>query len=172
MKKMFLSLLCAICALAANAQTYTNKPYQDRPPFGERKFYVATGFSGLDLSFNDMEKWNLDASLKGGYLFQDNWMVTAQAGYDWHQKAHNAFTAGAGLRYYIEQNGLYVGLGANYVHKMHDYDDLMPTINLGYAFFLNRTVTIEPELYYNQSLKNHGDYSGFGFRIGFGIYFE
>ena len=48
----------------------------------------------------------------------------------------------------------------------------MPTIQLGYAFFLNRTVTIEPELYYNQSLKDHSDYSGFGLRIGFGIYFE
>ena len=172
MKKTILTLLCAVCALAVNAQSYTNKPYQERTPFYEGKFYVATGFSGLDMRFNDLEKWNLDVSAKAGYLFQDNWMVVAQAGYDWRQKTHNAFTAGAGLRYYIEQNGLYVGLGANYVHNNHDYDDLMPNINVGYAFFLNRTVTIEPEVYYNQSLKNHGDYSGFGFRIGFGIYFE
>ena len=43
---------------------------------------------------------------------------------------------------------------------------------VGYSFFLNRTVTIEPEIYYNQSLKDHNDYSGFGLRIGFGIYFE
>ena len=63
-------------------------------------------------------------------------------------------------------------MGANYVHKWHDFDDFMPTIQLGYSFFLNRTVTIEPELYYNQSLKDHSDYSGFGLRIGFGIYFE
>ena len=47
----------------------------------------------------------------------------------------------------------------------------MPTVQLGYAFFLNRTVTIEPELYYNQSLKDQ-DYSGLGLRISFGIYFE
>ena len=172
MKKIIFSLLCTVCALAANAQTYTNKPYQDRPPFGEGKFYVATAMSGLDLRFNDFEKFNLNVMAKGGYLFQDNWMVTALAGYDWHKNASNAFSAGAGLRYYIEQNGLYVGMGANYVHKWHDYDDLMPTVNLGYAFFLNRTVTIEPEVYYNQSLKNHSDHSEIGFRIGFGIYFE
>ena len=92
MKKLFLTLLCAVCALAVNAQTYTNKTYQDRPPFGEGKFYLATGFSGLDLRFNDLEKWNLDISAKAGYLFQDNWMVLAQAGYDWHQKADNAIT--------------------------------------------------------------------------------
>ena len=48
----------------------------------------------------------------------------------------------------------------------------MPTAQIGYAFFLNRTVTIEPEIYYNQSLKCHSDYSGFGVRISFGIFFE
>ena len=171
MKKTILSLLCAFCAMAANAQT-NNTTYQDRPPFGEGKSYVASSLSGLDLNFNDCEKWKLDIAAKAGYLFQDNWMVTAQAEYDWRKTSSNALVAGAGLRYYIEQNGLYVGLGANYVHKWHDYDDLMPNINVGYAFFLNRTVTIEPEVYYNQSFKNHSDYSGFGFRIGFGIYFE
>jgi hypothetical protein len=171
MKKTFLTLLCALMALASNAQGFT-KPVADRPPFGEGKFYVATALSGMDLKFNDTEKWQLDLSAKAGYLFADNWMVTGQAEYNWRKIAPNAFQAGAGLRYYIEQNGLYVGMGANYVHKMHDYDDLMPTVQLGYSFFLNRTVTIEPELYYNQSLKNHSDYSGFGLRIGFGIYFE
>ena len=172
MKKIILSLLCAICALTVNAQSYINKTYQDRPPFGEGKFYVGSSLSGLDLRFTDLEKWNLDVSARTGYLFQDNWMITTQLGYNWRQKADNALTVGAGLRYYIEQNGLFAGLGVNYVHKSHGYDDLMPAVNFGYTFFLNRTVTIEPELYYNQSLKNHGDYSGFGFRIGFGIYFE
>ena len=170
MKKTILSLVCAVFALASNAQSFT-QPSLDRPPFGEGKFYVATALSGLDFKFTDCEKWNMDLSAKVGYLFADNWMVTAQVGYDWRQKSSNALTAGAGLRFYIEENGLYVGGGANYVHKWHDYDDFMPTVQLGYSFFLNRTVTIEPELYYNQSFKDN-DYSGFGLRIGFGIYFE
>lgn len=170
MKKFLLTLLCAVGAVAANAQT-TSSTYQDRPPFGEGKFYVATAMSGFDLNFSDCQKWNMDLQAKAGYLFTDNWMITAQAEYDWHKAAPNTFMAGAGLRYYIEQNGLFLGMGANYVHNNHKNDDFMPNINLGYAFFLNRTVTIEPEVYYNLSLKD-GDYSRFGFRIGFGIYFE
>ena len=169
MKKIIFSVLCAMCALASQAQGYT-KPSFDRPPFGEGKYYVSTGLSGFDLNYTDCKKWNLGIQAKGGYLFTDNWMVTAQANYEYHKHAPNMFSAGAGLRYYIEQNGLYLGLGGNYVHQFHD-DDFMPTVQLGYAFFLNRTVTIEPEVYYNQSLKDQ-DYSGAGLRINFGIYFE
>ncbi len=170
MKKTILSILCVLLgSLYASAQS---PAYQDRPPFGEGKYYVATALSGLDLNFNSNEKWKLDLSAKAGYLFTDNWMATAQMEYNYRRYESNSFSAGAGLRYYIEQNGLYLGLGANYLHKWHDYDDFMPTAQIGYSFFLNRTVTIEPELYYNQSLKDHSDYSGFGLRIGFGIYFE
>ena len=46
----------------------------------------------------------------------------------------------------------------------------MPSVQVGYAFFVSRTVTIEPELYYEQSFKNHKDYSNFGLRIGVGVY--
>ena len=31
-------------------------------------------------------------------------------------------------------------------------------------------MTIEPEIYYEQSFKNHKDYSTVGLRIGIGIY--
>lgn len=166
MKKTIMMLLCGmVFSLAANAQV------TDRPPFGQDKIYVGASLSNLNLRYNGSDKWNFDVALKGGYLFEDNWMVTGKLGYDYRQHDFNDFTAGAGLRYYIEQNGLYLGAGADYVHH-HAYDDLMPTVQLGYAFFLNRTVTLEPEVYYNQSLKSHSDYSGFGIRIGFGIYFE
>ena len=167
MKKTIFTLLCAVMfTLAGNAQTYQGTP------FGQGKYYASASLSGLDLTHSGSQDWNLNLSGKGGYLFTDNWMVTGQLGYGYHECAANDFTLGAGLRYYIVQNGLYLGAGANYVHNNHDYDDFMPTVQLGYAYFLNRTVTIEPEIYYNQSLKSHSDYSGFGFRIGFGIYFE
>lgn len=166
MKKLLLTILCGLLfSLAGNAQT------QDRLPFAKDKFYTSASLSGLGLNYNMNEKWNFGLSGKGGYLFDDDWMVTANLGYDYRHYGKNAFTAGAGLRYYIEQNGIYLGAGANYVHQ-HGYDDFMPTVQVGYAFFLNRTVTVEPEFYYNQSLKSHSDYSGFGFRIGIGIYFE
>lgn len=166
MKKMILTVLCALMfSITGNAQT------PDRLPFAKDKFYTAASLSGLGLTYTKSEDWHLGLNAKCGYLFEDNWMVTANAGYDWFKVGYNTFTAGAGLRYYIEQNGLFLGAGANYVHH-YEFDDFMPTVQLGYTFFLNRTVTLEPEIYYNQSLKDHSLYSGVGFRIGFGIYFE
>ena len=80
------------------------------------------------------------------------------------------FTVGAMGRYYIIQNGIYLGAGVNYKHSNHSYNDIMPTVEVGYAFFINRTVTIEPALYYEQSVKNHSKYSNVGLRLGLGIY--
>ena len=75
-----------------------------------------------------------------------------------------------GGRYYIIQNGLYLGAGVKLVHANTNYNDFMPGIEVGYAFFISHTATIEPAIYYDQSFKNHSDYSRIGFRIGFGIY--
>ena len=40
---------------------------------------------------------------------------------------------------------------------------------IGYAFFINRSVTIEPALYYDHSFKD-ANYSTVGFKLGLGIY--
>jgi len=45
----------------------------------------------------------------------------------------------------------------------------MPGAELGYAFFVNRSVTNEPAVYYDHSFKN-SDYSTVGLKIGIGIY--
>lgn len=46
----------------------------------------------------------------------------------------------------------------------------MPGVEVGYAFYISKTVTIEPALYYDMSLKSQKDYSTVGVRVGFGIY--
>jgi len=166
MKKILMAAIGLMMAVGASAQNA-----ESGTPFGKDKVYVAASLSGIGLSYNKNQDWYLGLHGKGGYFFEDNWMITGNVGYDFRKAGYNSFTAGAGLRYYIEQNGLYLGAGGNYYHE-HGYDDFMPTIQLGYAYFLNRTVTIEPEIYYNQSLKSHSDYSGFGIRIGIGIYLE
>jgi len=158
-KKLFIMLFGLMTAVAANAQFQQGKPY------------FQAGFTGLDLNYNSTSHWNLGVNAKVGYLFMDNWMVLADGMWNLRQEAPNDFRLGAGLRYYIEQNGLYLGAGARYKHET-GCDDFMPNVSLGYAFFLSRTVTIEPELYYDISLKNFKDCSDVGFRIGFGIYLE
>ena len=170
MKKTFMSLVCMLFALTMNAQSFT-KPATPDTPFAEGKVFLGSSLSGLNLGYTDNEKWKMNFSVKAGYMLIDNWLVSVQAGYDYLQEGNNAFTVGGGLRYYIEDNGLFLGAGGNYVHHWHTYDDFLPTVQLGYSFFLNRTVTIEPEIYYNQSIQDQ-KYSGLGFRIGVGIYFE
>ena len=81
----------------------------------------------------------------------------------------NQYSVGVGGRYYIEQNGLYLGAQCKLAHASH-YTDVMPGIEVGYAYFLSRTVTIEPAIYYNQSFKNHSDFSTVGLKVGIGVY--
>jgi len=45
----------------------------------------------------------------------------------------------------------------------------MPGVHVGYAFFLNGTVTVEPELYMDFSTNKFED-SCYGLGIGIGIY--
>lgn len=158
MRRITLMLICLFVVMAADAQ------------FEKGKKYVGVSLSGLDLSYNGSEKGSFGLQAKLGYLFADDLMLTGQVEYDKKNDVPAAFSAGVGARYYIVQNGLYLGASMNYFHSNVSYDDFMPSIQIGYAFFLSETVTVEPEIYYNQSFKSHSDYSSIGLRIGFGIY--
>ena len=164
MKKMLFTMLCGLMFSVASQA-------QDRLPFAKDKIYAAANLSGFDLNWSKDQGWHMNMAAKGGYLFEDDWMVTGTLGYDWHKVGNKTLVLGAGLRYYIEQNGLFLGAGANFQHNSA-YDDFVPNVEVGYAYFLNRTVTLEPAVYYNLSLKDPSQYSGFGLRIGIGIYFE
>jgi len=139
--------------------------------FEEGKFYANASLSGFDLHYNKGEKWNMELGSKVGYMAADCLMLLANVDYAYHQNDFNTLSLGVGGRYYIVQNGLYLGAGANYVHRNGGYNDFMPNAQVGYAFFLNDKITLEPELYYKQSFKNH-DFSGVGFRLSVGIYID
>jgi hypothetical protein len=158
MKKIALFVVALVMSVAANAQ------------FEKGKGYLGASLSGFDLS-SQAKHFHLGLDVKAGYLFADNLMVTGQVGYNHLEDAKDTYQFGLGGRYYIVQNGLYLGAGARYKHE-HEYDDFMPNVNIGYAFFLSRTVTIEPELYYDFSMKDFKEYSGFGLRVGVGIYLD
>ncbi len=147
-------------AIAGNAQ------------FEQGKYYVGASLTGLDLNYSGAERMNFGVEAKGGYLVSDDWMLTAQASFQHsgNDDIADYVSVGVGGRYYVIQNGLYIGLNAKLLHANRSYNDLMPGLELGYAFFLNKSVTIEPAVYYDQSFKNHSDYSKIGFRIGLGIY--
>ncbi|MBR3514611.1 MAG: outer membrane beta-barrel protein [Bacteroidaceae bacterium] len=162
MKKTILGLLLALCTLSANAQ------------FEAGKKYVNTSLSGLNLSYSKNTKFcfNLDAT--GGYFLADDWMVMGRLGYAHPGRHQDKFELGLGGRYYIEQNGLSLGALISYEHG-HNYnwktDNWFITPEIGYTFFLNQYLTIEPALYYKMSLNDFSDASTVGLRIGLGWYF-
>ena len=164
MKKIFIALAMFAMALTVSAQSSDT-------PFEKGKVYVGAGFSGLNLNYNSKSKWNLDIDARGGYFIEDNWMLLGEFLWGIRQKADNSFAIGAGGRYYIVQNGLYLGAGARFAHQGSDYNDFMPNVNVGYAYFLNHHVTIEPELYFDISTKSFKDYTGVGLRVTMGVYF-
>lgn len=161
MKKKLVTLLMVFSvALAAHAQ------------FEEGKVYVGASLTGLNMNYNGHDGLSLGAEAKLGYLFMDNLMLTGLVAYSHNDKSGMADAASVGLggRYYIIQNGLYLGANCRLIHANHSYNDIMPGVEVGYAFFLSKTVTVEPALYYDQSFKKHSDYSTIGLKVGIGVY--
>ena len=160
-----MSMVALMMATSVDAQ-YLN---DSETPFEQGKFYVGASVSGLDLSYHKGEDWRIGLNAEAGYLFLDNWMVLGTVGYRNSTYGNATVNLGAGARYYFSSNGIYAGLKARYVHEAC-IDDFRPEINVGYAFFLNHYLTLQPEVYYEQSFKE-SDLSGFGIRLGLGVYF-
>lgn len=157
-KKIALLLVVLATTLTASAQ------------FEQGKKYVGASLTGLNLSYNGMDKFNLGVQGQGGYFIIDNILAMANVGYNGNGELPDALNLGVGGRYYIIQNGIFLGANVQYTHANSDYNDVMPGVEVGYAFFINRYVTIEPALYYQQSFKDHSNYSTVGLKIGLGIY--
>ena len=159
MKKIILFAVALLMTVAANAQ------------FEQGKGYLGASLSGFDLS-SQAKKFHFGFNAKVGYLFADDLMATAQVGYNHLQDTPDEYTFGVGGRYYIVQNGLFLGAGLTYKHTKFEgekVNDFLPGVQVGYAFFVSRTVTIEPELYFDISTKKF-ERSAYGLRIGIGVY--
>lgn len=160
MRRIALLFMVVLMTVAANAQ------------FQKGKGYVGASLTGINLSYNGGDGFNFGLEAKGGYLVADNLMLLGMVSFEHNgnDAVADHFTAGVGGRYYIIQNGLFLGVNAKLLHANHNYNDLMPGLELGYAFYVNRSVTIEPAIYYDQSFRKHSDYSTIGLKVGVGIY--
>ena len=158
-KKIILLVTALLMTITASAQ------------FEEGKLYSGASLTGLNLSYNGADELNLGVQAKLGYMIEDDLMLLGNASFQTSSSKGtlNSMSLGVGGRYYIEQNGIYLGVNAKFVHTK-SYNDFMPGVEVGYAFFISRTVTIEPAIYYDQSFKDHSKYSTVGLKVGFGIY--
>jgi hypothetical protein len=162
-KRLILMMMTLLLSVSSFAQ------------FEKGKTYFSTGFSSASLTYTGSERWKLDLGVKGGYMLEDCWMGLVQGEYSDHKYEPKALSLGVAVRYYLAENGIFLGAGVNYYHHSFEgesHSDMMPTVHVGYAHFLGKSVTVEPEVFYNQSLKNHGEYSKLGFRLNLGIYLD
>ena len=100
----------------------------------------------------------------------DNVALLIDAGAKWQGGGTDVYTLGVGGRYYISKVGVFLGAGVDL--NRYDWDGGDKTrfgfgMEAGYAFFLSRTVTIEPAVYWDIDK----DRSEFGLKVGFGFYF-
>ena len=171
MKKLIMTFAALVMAVNMNAQRYLNDP---DTPFEQGKMYVAASVTAASLTYTKSTDFNIGIGGKVGYLFIDNLMGLGVVDFQSQNNGdYSTVELGAGARYYFDQVGIYVGAMAKYAHQKfidETFDDFQPEAHVGYAFFLGRHVTLEPEAYYKHSFKS-SDYSGFGLRIGLGIYF-
>lgn len=159
MKKLFGLMLLMMLATSAFAQ------------FKKDTKYVGASLTGLNMSVSDRKDFQFGIDLKGGYFIEDNWMIEGQFG--WHtQKTYlKSCKIGAKVRYTQYENGLYYAGGLQYVHERKNFNDLQLTPEIGYCYYLNHYISVEPALYYDMSLTDLAHKSEFGLKVGIGIYF-
>ena len=160
MKKILLTLVLALTMIqGASAQ------------FEQGKKYVGASLTGLNLSFSDLKDFAVGLDATAGYFVQRDLMVLGEVGVDTSNGNLNQFLAGIKGRYYIEQNGIYLAAGLKYRHVFKSINDLQVTPEVGYCYFLNRYITVEPAVYFDLSMTDFSHNSEFGLKCGIGIYF-
>jgi len=161
MKKLVLLVCLLVATLTAQAQ------------FEQGKWIVNPSFTGLDFSYSKGNKAKFGIGAQAGTFLVDRVALMVNLGADW-SKPVDEYSIGTGGRYYFNSTGVYIGAGLDWNRFRWDggkhQTDWGLGIEAGYAYFLSRTVTIEPSVYYKWRF-NDSDMSRFGIKIGFGLYF-
>lgn len=159
MKKIFLAFILLTIVICGKAQ------------FDEGTTYIGAYTSSLGFTYNTAEKFKLNMGVTAGKFLWDDVLAKAYIGYN-HTEKEDAFVLGLGGRYYFEQNGIFMGLGAEYAHAKPNFNSFSIPAEVGYAFFINHYLTLEPSVYYKMSLTDFSDESTIGFKVGLCFYFE
>ena len=133
--------------------------------------YVGASVTNLGLAYNSDKKLHFGLEATGGYFLWDDIMLKATLGYQHNRPHDDNITVGVGGRYYFRQNGIFLGAGAEYCHETKNYNDCRIPVEVGYCFYINHYVSIEPALYYTMSVNDFSDKSTVGLKVGFGLYF-
>lgn len=139
--------------------------------FTKNTKYIGASLSALHLDYSQKTNFRVGLNADGGYFVADALMLRGSVGFNHYGKNADRVTLGAGLRYYFLQNGISLGSGMEYTHHSPNINDLRIPLEVGYTFYLNHHIAIEPSLYYKMSLNDFANGSEVGFRLGLGCYF-
>ena len=159
MKKLVLLALLTVATTSAFAQ------------FEKGTKYVGASLTGLNMAINDRQHFSFGLDAKAGYFIKNYWMVEGTFG--WHtSRTHlDRCQIGAKLRYAQVENGPYYACGLKYIHERKSFNDLQLTPELGYCYYLNHYISVEPAIYYDMSFTDFSKKSEVGLKVGIGIYF-
>ncbi len=165
MKKLFAIALLFVVTLGAHAQ------------FDKGTKFVGASLSSSGLSYGKTKNFNFGIQAEAGYFFADNWMALANFGFEYQgvkgEGDTNEFNMGVMARYYFNKIGIFAAAGAEYNHYYNAKvtNDFRIPLEVGYCFYLNDKVAVEPAVYYKPSLIDFSENSEVGLRIGFTYYF-
>lgn len=169
MKRILLAVVMAVVSVGAFAQ------------FEKGTKYVNTSLSGLQMQYSKSSKFSMGLNATAGYFVMDELAVLGRAGYEhtFSGQKNNIFNVGASARYYIRQNGLFLQGGFLYENSnskaksqgRQGINNVFFTPEVGYCFYVNHFVSIEPSVYYDLSMNHFADCSRVGLRVAAGFYF-
>lgn len=171
MKRIFLAIIMAVVSVGAFAQ------------FEKGTKYVNTSLSGLQMQYSKNSKFSMGLDANAGYFVVNELAIMGRVGYN-HQfggktATTNTFDFGAAARYYIRQNGLFLQCGLLYENNRTGccwkhgakLNNIFLTPEVGYCFYVNHFISIEPSVYYDLSMNHFSDCSRVGLRVAAGFYF-
>lgn len=154
MKKSLIFLITFLCCLSMSAQ------------FEKGKKYLGANLNGLDLSFNNKTDMSFDVGANAGYMIEKDLLLLGTFDVNYYDSDIQYFRLGGKLRYFFDNCGIFVGAGANFISNHNLYDDFQVTAELGYCYFLNRNLTIEPSIRYDLGFSESGRTLGFAIELG------
>lgn len=156
MKKTLVLLLMTVMTLGASAQ------------FEKGTCYGNASLTGLGIGYAKGE-FSFGIASEMGYYVADNWMIGGMVGYH-HVGGYNALQIKPSFRYSFSECGINLGCGVQFEHAGTNlnYAQLCPQV--GYTFYINDKVSIEPALYADFGLNDFKYGTSAGLKIGIGLY--
>ena len=127
--------------------------------------------SGFNIAYHgDDRDFTLGIDATGGTFVADNWLVLGRLGWQ-HQASNSHVQLNAGVRYYFKRNGVFTGCGLQWERVMDGVNYAQLTPEVGYCFYVNHFISLEPSVYAHLGLNDFNCGSAIGLRLGVGFYF-